>query len=121
MLELASTCWRTIRQHLFVCLTSPKTSGKRMVGYHQKVIILPCLKGTVAICPKQSFQSASAANNFCWVFIILRHPYSRLLFTFWLMRIHPLRSFETPSLDTSIFLKILSNYVESHEQETFSC
>ena len=33
--------------------------------------------------------SASYANNFCWIWFILKHPYSRMLFTFGLMRINP--------------------------------
>ena len=32
--------------------------------------------------------SASCANNFCWIWFILKHPYSQLLFTFGLMRLN---------------------------------
>ena len=33
--------------------------------------------------------SASCANKFCWIGLIWKHPYSRLLFTFGLIRVHP--------------------------------
>ena len=33
--------------------------------------------------------SASWASNFCWICLILKHPYSRLLFTFGLIRVNP--------------------------------
>ena len=33
--------------------------------------------------------SASCASNFCWIWLILKHPYSRLLFTFGLIRVNP--------------------------------
>ena len=34
--------------------------------------------------------SVSCASNFCWIWLILKHPYSRLLFTFGLIRVNPL-------------------------------
>ena len=34
--------------------------------------------------------SASWASNFCWIWLILKQPYSRLLFTFGLIRENPL-------------------------------
>ena len=30
------------------------------------------------------------ASNFCWIWLILKHPYSQLLFTFGLIRVNPL-------------------------------
>ena len=33
--------------------------------------------------------STSYASNFCWIWLILKHPYSRLLFTFGLIRLNP--------------------------------
>ena len=32
--------------------------------------------------------SASCASNFCWIWLILKHPNSRLLFTFGLIRVN---------------------------------
>ena len=34
--------------------------------------------------------SDSCASNFCWIWLILRDPYSRVLFTFGLIRVNPL-------------------------------
>ena len=34
--------------------------------------------------------SATCASNFCWIWLILKHPYSRLLFTFGIIRINSL-------------------------------
>ena len=36
------------------------------------------------------FGSASRASNFCWIWLILKHPYSRLPFIFELTRVNPL-------------------------------
>ena len=33
--------------------------------------------------------SASCASNVCWIWLILKHPYSRLLFTLRLIRVNP--------------------------------
>ena len=33
--------------------------------------------------------SASCASNFYWIWLILKHPYSRLLFAFGLIRVNP--------------------------------
>ena len=32
--------------------------------------------------------SASCASNFCWIWLILKHPYSRLLFSFGLIQVN---------------------------------
>lgn len=35
-------------------------------------------------------ESTSCVNNFCWIRLILKNPYSRLLFLFRLIRVNPL-------------------------------
>ena len=51
--------------------------------------------------------SNSCASNFCWIWLILKHPYSRLLFTFGFIRVNPrfitCHDVFRPS-DTSLFL-----------------
>ena len=55
--------------------------------------ILHCSSGMVATCPIFPKILATiffrSANNFCWIRLILKHPYSRLLFTFGLIRVNP--------------------------------
>ena len=56
------------------------------------LIIDCCSSDTIATCsvfPKNRQSFASCASNFCWIWFILKHPYSRLLFTFGLIRINP--------------------------------
>lgn len=75
--ELTLSWWRVIRLHRLVFLISWETTGKEMVVYHNsQLTLLRCSSGTVAICP--------VFPN--WIWHILRYPYSRLFFTFWIIR-----------------------------------
>ena len=68
-----------------------------MVAYHSELIVLHCSSDTIAKCPvfqKKTgdylLESASYASNFCWIWYILKYPYSRLLFIFGLTLVNPL-------------------------------
>ena len=62
---------------------------KQMVVYHSELTVLPCSSVTIVTCPvffektgNHLLGSASCASNFYCIWLILKHPYSRLLFTF---------------------------------------
>ena len=57
---------------------------------------LCCSSVTIATCPvfpkntgNHFLGSALCASNFCWIWLILKYQYSRLLFTFGLIRLNP--------------------------------
>ena len=57
--------------------------------------VLRCSSGTIATCPvfpkktgDHLLKSASCTSNFCWIWLILKHPYNRLLFTSGLIRLN---------------------------------
>ena len=94
---IALSWWRVIRLRRLVFLICWKTTGKQMVVYHFEFTVLRCSSGTIATCPefpKKTYDhllgSASCASNFCRIWLILKHPYSLLLFTFGLIRLNPL-------------------------------
>ena len=69
---------------------------KEIVVYHSELTVLRCSSGTITTCPvfpKKTgdplLGSASCASNYCWIWLILKHPYSRLLFTFGLISVNP--------------------------------
>ena len=84
--ELVLSWWRVIRLRLLVFLIYWKATDKQMVVYHSELIVPLCSSGTIATCPVFSEKtgdhllgSASSASNFCWIWLILKHQYSRLL------------------------------------------
>ena len=81
--KLALSWWRRIRLRRLVYVISWKTTGKQMVVFYD--------------CDMSSFfektgdhllGSASCASKFCWIWLILKHLYSRLLFTFGLIYVN---------------------------------
>ena len=75
--ELALSWWKVIPLRRLVFLISWKTTGKQMVVYHSELTVL-----------RHLLESTSCVSNFCWIWLILKHPYSRLLFTLGLIRIY---------------------------------
>ena len=64
--------------------------------YHSELTVLRCSSGTIAACPvfpkKQAItclEVPTKTSNFCWIWLILKHPYSRLLFIFGFIRLNP--------------------------------
>ena len=88
---------RCVRARIVVVKNDPSSAvsfptGKQMVVYHSELTVLRCSSGTIATCtvfPQKTgdhlLGSASCASNFCWSSL----PYSRLLFTFELIRVNP--------------------------------
>ena len=126
-----------------VFLIACKTTGKQMVVYHSELTVLRCSSGKIATCsvfPTNTgdhlLGSASCVNNFCWIWLILKHPYS-VLFTFGHIRVNPrfilcpdvidvLRSTTIVFLEhffraigTSVFLERLTNCVGSNANKLF--
>ena len=66
-----------------------------MVVYHSELTVLLCSSDTIAICPvcpkkgDNLHGNASSGSNFCWISLILKDSYTRLLFTFGLIRVNP--------------------------------
>ena len=55
---------------------------------------VPYSELTVLCCSKKKTDdhllgSVACASNFCWIWLILKHPYSQRLFTFGLIRVNP--------------------------------
>ena len=75
-----------------VFLISRKTTVKQMFVYHSELTVLRCSSCTIAPCPVfPKKHSIICLKVLCawWIWLILKHPYSRLLFTFRLMRVNP--------------------------------
>ena len=75
-------------------LISWNSTGKQMVVYHSQLTLLRYSNGTNAKEEKKGdhlLGSASCASNFCWIWLILKYPYSRLLFArnLWFIRVNP--------------------------------
>ena len=94
--ELALSWWKVICLRWLVSLISWKTTGKQMGVYHSELTILRWFSGTIATCPvfpkktgNHLLGSASCSSNFCSIWLILKHPYSLLLFTFGFIRVNP--------------------------------
>ena len=68
-----------------VFLISCKIIGKQMVVYHIELPVLRCSSGTIATFPVFSKKQAII----CWIWLILKHPYGRLLFTIGLKCVNP--------------------------------
>lgn len=112
------------------------TFGKQMAVYHSELTILRSFKDTVTIWPvfpqKTSdhfLWSASCADNFCWVWLILEDSRGRLLFTFglicidpWFVTCHDLinyKCFWNHSTNRhEHFFERLSNYVRSNANKS---
>lgn len=93
--SLALAWWRgnCIPQLSF--FLSWKTTGKQMVVYYSKFTVPRYSNGRVGTCSVSLEKGATiclymlhAQNNFCWIRLILKHPYNRLLFTFRLIRLN---------------------------------
>ena len=84
--------WRVIPLWRLIFLIFWKPTGKQMVVYHSELTILSYSRHNCRYnCDMSSYSkktgdhllgSASCASNFCWIWLILKPPYSRLLFTF---------------------------------------
>ena len=93
--DSSNRCFECSKAQL-IFLISWKTTGKQMVVYHSELTALSCSSGTIATCPVFWKQHAiiclevlRVLCNFCWIWLILKHPYSRLLFTFGLICVNP--------------------------------
>ena len=84
--ELKLLWWRVIRLRRLVFLISWRTIGKQMVVHHSELTVLPSSSEKTG---DHLLGCASCASNFCWIWLILKHPYNRLLFTFGLMSVNP--------------------------------
>ena len=94
--ELALSWWIVIRLRRLIFLISCEKTGKQMVVYHSELNVMHYSSGTIAprpVFPKKTgdylLGSAMCASNFCCIWLILKYPYSRLLFTFGLMLVNP--------------------------------
>ena len=85
--KICESSYCRIRLRRLVFLISWKTTGKQMVMYHSELTVLHCSCGTIATCPV--FPKKTGDHLFCSMWLILKDPYSRLLFTFGLIRVNP--------------------------------
>ena len=75
MLLFESTSWwGVIRLRRLVSLISEETTGKQMVAYNLKLIVLYCSSGRIATCPvfpkktgDHLLGNALCVSNFCWI------------------------------------------------------
>lgn len=129
---MASSCfdWRKIPLDEPVCVSShwhykkwftssltffenlQKNVAKQIVTYHSKFTALRCPNVTVATCsimPKKQATSNSFANNFYWMWLMLKDPYSWLIFYFQMHTfniIHLCRRCTSPLMHLNCILRV---------------
>ena len=89
--------------------------------YHSELTVQGCSTDAIATCPVFPKKQASCASNFCWIWLFLKHLYSRLRFTFGLIGVDPwfITSHDVIDVFRSISFVVLENFFRPIDMSLF--